>query len=47
MDRRFGWRFVKDESSGMVLQTFGVKWIHSLQLVGKNQMAVATVDGFV
>lgn len=37
---------LKMSPQGMVLQTFGVKWIHSLQLVGKNQMAVATVDGF-
>ena len=37
---------LKMSPQGEVLQTFGVKWIHSLQPVGKNQMAVATVDGF-
>lgn len=40
-----GWLMLLDKY-GRRKQTFDIKWIHSIEIVDQNQVAVATVNGF-
>ncbi len=40
-----GWLMLLDEE-GRHQKTFEIKWIHSIEIAGQNQMGIATVNGF-
>jgi signal transduction histidine kinase/ligand-binding sensor domain-containing protein/DNA-binding response OmpR family regulator len=40
-----GWLMLLDKE-GRHKQTYDIKWIHSIEIVAQNQVAVATVNGF-
>jgi signal transduction histidine kinase/DNA-binding response OmpR family regulator/sugar lactone lactonase YvrE len=40
-----GWLMLLDKE-GQHKQTYDIKWIHSIEIVGQNQVGVATVNGF-
>jgi signal transduction histidine kinase/DNA-binding response OmpR family regulator len=40
-----GWLMLLDKE-GRHKQTFDIKWIHSIEIVARNQVGVATVNGF-
>ena len=40
-----GWLMLLDKD-GQHKQTYDIKWIHSIEIVGPNQVGIATVNGF-
>ncbi len=40
-----GWLMLLDKE-GQHKQTYDIKWIHSIEVIGQNQVGVATVNGF-